>query len=848
LSEKFKENNGLGEKPGEFAQSPFMVVPAVRDYHSSMLGTIQKSFGSIARLKVLEVHDALRALRYEISPKTTPINWAPSLLGDKVKNKLVKESENKGDLSHVMNVDIAFQLFSESPTASERDQSMVEMGGLYHAPIIADSGPSDPRPFTKLFTDIDGDCPWRVCITLETGHANIVNYIQNKHTYSSYLKLFNSGNSMIRDAAAEWLDMAQSGQSTFISMKVSLCTWAETISLARRRKQIITQALQNWGDIDVVDERADSIEAWCTTLPGFVSKKLGVAFPMLLEEAIGMTPLTRPEAPWGIGSFLARTTDGKAFPISPGSELQNAWNKYIFGPPGFSKSVTLGAFSNALLMAPGAQDLPLIGVLDIGPSSESWLEFVSSTLPKDQKHRILSTRIEMTSKFAKNPFDLILGNRTPLPIDREYLINIMEALLTPAGSSEPIQRLSEIIGALVDAMYRYVDDDHNPNHYEEGVSKIVDDALDKHGIYCDENATWYQVVDALGEKEEWRAATLANRHAVPTLVEATMVLSNDIELRDTYGSSMYNSNETMFEFINGMIVSAIKEYPVLSHPTVFDIGETRLFSLDLQSVVRSGSSSANKQTAIMYLFGMNMVCGDFFRNIEETIPLVNPKFRSYHYKRLKAIEDVPRLAVFDEFHQTNGPKVEPVRRMVTTYLRVGRKNNVHTTLVSQNCDDISSEMSPLLNEVIILSPGGDEAEKAKIIDRFKPSPDARTAMAKYCHGPVPGEGSSMLYIGKMKGRKDIEQIITLTLSSQEIWALSTTDEDRKLRKFMTQKVGFKEALIMLAEFFPKGSAKGFITGKSIEMNGDSYEDEMEVPDSIIEAVALEVIRETKHLI
>ncbi len=45
-----------------------------------------------------------------------------------------------------------------------------------------------------------------------------------------------------------------------------------------------------------------------------------------------------------------------------------------------------------------------------------------------------------------------------------------------------------------------------------------------------------------------------------------------------------------------MISSAVREYPIISQVTRFDLGEARVVALDLDEVARSGGDAANRQT------------------------------------------------------------------------------------------------------------------------------------------------------------------------------------------------------------------------------------------------------------
>jgi intracellular multiplication protein IcmB len=76
----------------------------------------------------------------------------------------------------------------------------------------------------------------------------------------------------------------------------------------------------------------------------------------------------------------------------------------------------------------------------------------------------------------------------------------------------------------------------------------------------------------------------------------------------------------------------------------------------------------------------------------------------------------------------------------------------------------------------------------------------------------------MLYLANIKGGKNIEQVLRLTLGPLERWAYSTTHEDVRLRSRIADAVGLNKSLQILAEEFPGGDAKNYITAKSAGLN------------------------------
>lgn len=807
----------LGIKPGEFAQSPFYAIPALRETHAGIVSAIQNALSEICQFSLLNAHEAVRALKMEIDMGMTADNWMPSLIGDKLSPRMIKESKYKTDISHLLNPDISFQLFNSQPEISKKDSSVVNMGGVYYCPLMVDIPPQESQGFMELFGNIADDIPWRWTFTIETGHDQVLGKIGNKLSFASFLALTSGKNKLIKSAAEDLLQMARNGES-MVMCQMNICTWSDDYKLARRRKQVLAQAIQNWGHIDVIEESGDAIEAWANTLPGMSGHQISNKWPLPLVDAMSMTPFMRPTSPWKNGSILFRTIDNKLFPSWPGSSLQSSWTDLIFAPPGFGKSFYLSASNMGLITAPGNKKLPRIAIIDIGFSSASFVNMVRAALPEEDRHLAQSYKLEMTPEYAINPFDTILCMRHPLSIDREFLVNFLTLVLTPAGSKDSIPRLSEIVASLIDAMYEYFSDDNNPNYYEPGVDLKVDKAIREHDIRVNDETTWWSLTDRLFDLGLYVIASLAQRHAVPTLNDATSVLTNNNSIRDVFGEAMY-LGENLLKFINSMIVSATKDYIILSQPSAFDVGNARVVSMDLSSVAKSGSDQADKKTGIMYMLARHVMCKDFYRN-SDTLNEIDQKYRSYHAKLIEDDAMVPKKICMDEFHRTRS--CQPVRDQAVVDIREGRKFDVHIALLSQMVDDFDDAMIELSTNIYILSKGISEDTVDKIVKKFGPSPDAIRGLRMHVTGPTK-EGSSMLYMGSLKGGTGIEQIIRLTLGPVEVWAYSTTHEDVILRRILTDDIGLNNALRILSTEFPGGSAKDYIQARSFK--GDTDDDE-----------------------
>jgi intracellular multiplication protein IcmB len=787
-------------KAGEHGQSPFFAIEDLKETHIGLVSMLEGLMAGLVNSRRLDVHSALRAIRFEINPHVTDTNWMPNLLGDKIPVRGTKESPSTYDISHLMNPDIAYQLFNQAPSITQEDNSVLRIGSSFIAPLIVDIPPKAPTPFKELFNSIPRDTPWRISITITSGHNLALSKIGTKNTIASILSFTSGVNKLIKAAADELVAIASSGE-TLVMSNIEVCTWGDSLKNVSKNKQVLMRAMQNWGSLELIEESGDPIEAWCNTIPGLSAKRISNACPVPLIDVLSMLPLTRPASYWDKAAMLFRTVDHKLYGFTPGSGKQAAWVDLYFAPPGYGKSFLLAAANMAYLTMPGLPILPRLSVIDIGFSSSAFIEFVKSCLPEKDKHLAQAYKLKMTSDFAINVFDTPLGCRKPLAIDREFLVNFISLVLTPAGNNGGIERLPEVVGILIDSMYAYFSSEKGANPYDDGVSDEVDAALDAHMYHKKNNDTWWDVVDFLFSKEDYSSAIKAQKYAVPTLSDATTVLTNDTSIRDIFGKD----GSGIIDFINSMIISAIKEYPILSQPTVFDIGDARIIAMDLSEVAKSGNAQADKKTGLMYLLGKYATCRDFYRD-EDTLMEIPGDYKEYHSKIIERDKLAPKKIAMDEFHRT--APCPQVRNQANVDIREGRKFDTHVALLSQRLDDFDDEAIDLANNVFILSKGTETTIK-KIKEKFNPSDDAIAGLKQWANGPTK-DGSSMLYIGNMKGLPDVEQIICLTLGPSEMWAYSTTHQDVNLRKKMSSKIGLSNTLAILSKEFPGGTAKDYI--------------------------------------
>jgi intracellular multiplication protein IcmB len=445
----------------------------------------------------------------------------------------------------------------------------------------------------------------------------------------------------------------------------------------------------------------------------------------------------------------------------------------------------------------------------------------------------------MTPQFSINPFDTQLGARFPTPQERGFLVNFMSLLCTPVGMSKPYDGVSDMCGMIIDELYKQKSDKYEPALYAPGLYPEIDVILqDLEGFVVDEKTSWWEVTDALYHAGEVHYAYLAQRLAVPLLSDSVQIARTNV-IADLYGSMTAPTGEKLVAAFGRMVSAAVREYPILSRITAFDLGEARVVSLDLDEVAKSGGETADRQTAIMYMIARFILAKDYYLS-QDNLNDIPQDYHGFHKERIREIREDAKRIVFDEFHRTS--KAQAVRNQVLMDMREGRKWKVQVCLLSQALDDFDKVMVEFGTSVFILDAGPKTAIE-KSAQTFGLSDTDKLALSTRVHGPGPGGSTMLVQFATKHGI--YTQLYTLTLGPIELWAFNTTAEDAFIRNELYQRIGPKITRQILAKMFPSGSAAPVVAKRLEERKGSSkgglISDPEEEKGSILEEMVKEIL-------
>ncbi|MBI5448088.1 MAG: type IV secretion protein IcmB [Gammaproteobacteria bacterium] len=795
-----------------FSRTQFLMaaIPDLRNAHDSF---VRATLNDLKRLtldvRLLEVHEALYEVRMTVDPDFTDKTWTPILPGDKITPQDFQHYT--GEVSDLLWPDLSHQLMPRD--AENVDLRTTRIGDKIYSTSFIDLFPKDIKSFVTLFNrTLAANIPWRISFLIESGGLTA---LRLKATIASILSFTSAQNRLISDSAKLLDYIHVNTDDAVVRLQVAAVTWAPEgkIPLLRVRASELAKALEGWGNCDVSEVCGDAFGGVVSTMLAVSTSSVATASVSRLSDVTYMLPVTRPASPWQQGAVLFRSPDGKPWPFQPGSSVQTTWIDLIYARPGSGKSVLSNAVNLAVCLSGGIQRLPRISVIDIGPSSSGLISLLKEALPDHQKHMAAYHRLQMTQEYSINPFDTQLGVRRPMPQERAFLVNFITLLATPLGSARPYDGVPDLAGMVVDMLYKKLADDGNPYLYTPNVEPLIDGILDEMSFVKDQKTTWWEVTDALFAAGFIHEAMLAQRFAMPLIADAASIC-RDQAVEDLYGKIVVPTGESLINAFARMISSAVREYPILARVTHFDLGESRIVSLDLDEVAKSGGEAADRQTAVMYMLARYTLAKDFYLSLENVKDMPE-QYQDYHGVRIREIREDPKRIIYDEFHRT--AKAQSVRDQVIIDMREGRKWNVQVALISQSLDDFDSNMIEFATSVYIMDAGPTQTiEKAAKI--FGLSETAQYALKTRVHGPTE-EGS--IFLAQFSTKSGLNtQLLMSTLGPVELWSFSTTVEDATVRNELYKRIGPKDARRVLAALFPSGSVKKLVERRLEALKSD----------------------------
>lgn len=836
-------------------QDVFRMSETVASRHNAFVNAfVHGASSSRLKMTVLPGHQALRAIHQTIYPDKLGDNWQPRVpeaddlhmdrgtRKGEVRRSQWHRPDAQDPLSYLLWPRIDGQLFNQSAEMETGD--IVRIGNNYFATVDMTAGPQRLHRFPALIRSMrvgNREFPWRMSFTIEgegLKHFSLKKLLAKITSFSAKA----NNTALVRELTD--LEEMAAHDTSIVRIRVCFATWSPVSAGLRQieqRSNALQRAVEGWGFCQVSPSPGDPLGGVLGSVPGLDIAPTAPAGAAPLSDVISLMPWQRDASPFNSG-VLFRTPDGRPFPYQMGSSLQDGFVDIIYAVPGKGKSVLLNTTNLAFCLSAsatqgsGGSQLPLVRILDIGPSSQGLISLLTNSLPAARRHEAVYRELRMHKNDAINPFDTPLGCRKPLEMDRTFLKNFLTVLGTPDGQDKPPEFLSDLLGVMIDEVYKKFSDREkrgsNPRIYTDG-DPVIEEAIRKHGLSRPE--TWWGLVDTfMFEVRDMHLASLAQRHAVPRLEDLMSLDSRAVN--DIYGNAG-SGRQSLVETFKMMVATAVREYPILAYPTRFDISNARVVSLNIQAVTYSGGGAAGrKRIGLMYMLGRFILTSTFYHN-EQIITEFDERYRDYHIERIKRLRETPKRVVFDEFHRTSS--AQSVREQIEEDMREGRKWEVQIALASQLLGDFSDNMLSLATGMWLL--GVENADDLRDAVRlFALSPAAESALRYEVKGPrKDGSGSPFLCLLSLKSGRE-EHLLMNTLSPQMAWAFSTTAQDVGLRNRLYARLAADQALKRLAARYPNGSAKSDIENRN-NAKAELGETGEDTENGVIDEIAAELL-------
>lgn len=737
----------------------------------------------------------------------TPPDWAPKPAG------LVRYPQAKAvadnDISSLLTQTLDRQIMTSAATATT-DLRTVDFGGRAWAVMQLTEMPQNLVSFQALKRNIAGadrrrdKMPYRIAFHIEGG-AKIPPVRRFMTTIGG---LFSDMNKRIKTSFDGVEELRRADTATIVNFRIYATTWVEPYeprSVLEERRSRLVRALNSWQSPVVVDSATDPIRLLVETAPG-VTAVARTSRPFLAPaNEVSYTFPFHSDAPAEReGETIFLTADGKPFPFKAHSPMQNSWFSLIFAPPGSGKSVLMNSMNLDFAAYYASALLPFIGMIDIGESSQGFIETLRAGLPSDMRNQVtfLKMRNEQTARdHFVNPFDVGLYRRAPLKREQNTVENFLKGLV---GFNEEAG-LDALIETVVSELYvRYSDlsVSGHPKHYEPDQDKTIDAALPGVGIQNHDNLTWWAIVDGFGRTGRHDLAERAQRYAMPVLTDVIAQLSS-AEMSKRYGEDLCRRVRTQIE-------SANNAFPCFANPTSLDIGQARIVSIDLDPVIiRTPNTEADtRSNMLFFLMARELFVKKVSGNMEELqmmqVPDDNERrgfIMAYWRQRYREIEQIRKRFCFDEFHVTGSSAI--MSKQIDQDVRQGRKWGFEIILASQRLSDFEKYVDLASNIFVLKSDS--EQDRQNMQDVLGISEAAMEQVRYNVKGPLPGQGATFLLGRKIAGQ-DSWLLARNRIGPARIWALTTTLEDRTVRKALYALTGdVSEALAILAKRFPTGT-------------------------------------------
>ena len=776
--------------------------------HKSMVDNLVKDLsmeinagGTYLLANVMPVKEAANMVRRVFDHSDFPSTWTPRFLGDK-KAMPASAIKRSTDEAGVMPVALARQMIPASFQENFGAFEYARQGSNLSASVVVEVLPEDgSEPFNKLMDKLGRTIPLAY---MQDVLPNGLDFRKADQFFGSFMAATSDFNKGIKRGWDELKEIEKRG-GYVAATRMILTTWAKTEEKLQFQLEFLRSSIESWGSTVCTNETGEPAMTAIATAAGFARGGVASYLPSPVEEITRMSPVVRAASIWKTGQLIASTLEGRPYPIALGSNLQTSWATVGFAPTGSGKSFFMNLLNSGLLMAPGAQDVPYVTIVDVGPSSKLIMDLYRSMLPASKRDQVVSIRIKNSPEYTVNPFDTFPGLDQCTEQDRDFITAVL-GTIAPGLGAESDKFFQKLIAAAYEKFSR-ASADAKP--WQNAMDPEVGALYQRLGHEVIEGRTRvWDVVDTLFKEGHTVMAERAQRYAMPILKDLSKVAQQaDITLM--YGNALAaNGVEKLIDvFLRNLSAASTGTYTLLSSYTQANLGSARAISIDLEEVVGSTTSEeGRRRSALMFLFARRLGARNYFARWDEVAPLCPDLYRKYLKDRVEKMWEQMKYLEYDEIHYASG--AESFQMLLQQDLRVGRKFNLVTMMMSQLVSDFPEAIMANATNFYVFGMG-DGSMASQVQAAFKLSDAEMQAINTHCRRP----GTLFARFATTEGV--LAQVLKTTASPLDKWAFTTNAADAPVRAALALRLGgtddsYWQALTLLAKMLPSGTAKPMI--------------------------------------
>jgi intracellular multiplication protein IcmB len=793
----------------QMTQTPAITPSLMLSRHAAALSLIEdkvggESSGVQVMIDRLSCHEAVSVMNRFLRADPLANAWRPRLIGDP--SPALVGDKKRPELAFPMS--IARQVITESLHEIFGNAEIVKRGKHFYATLVMEICPQEnPLPrFSDLASAIGRTIPLQCNLEMA---PNGLEFNKIEGALISFVGAAGEHNKSVKRAYDELRQLKAAGVP-IVALRAVFTTWGDSQDKVVDNLSFLKSSLEGWGNSVVSNETGSPSTAFLSSAPAFSASVPAPSLAGPLNEIARLMPLFRPSSIWGAGQLTLFTREGRPYPIQLGSSAQNFWGTLVFAPTGSGKSFLMNLLNSGVLFSPGALELPMMTIVDKGPSALGMVRLAKAVLPKHLSGQVVYLRPTPTDmRFRVNPFDTQLGCDKPLDADKDFLSALLGGIAPNLGPEG-----GKLIGLIIGVMYEYFSRlSPSAKRWQWSIDDEISNSLSQIGIEFSEEKpprVW-EIVDALFRVGRIEDAQRVQFHAVPTMSDLTSVL-HDKRITDIYGTAPTPTGESMISVLQRNVISASNDYQIFFGTTVHT-QEARVTVVDIEGMASAATSEEGRRRfGLMMLFARRLGAKNFFLHEDDVAQVSPAAYLDYHMKRAKRLREQLKFLEYDEIHNARG--IPEVQQLLQKDAREGRKYNVVGLLSSQDLADFPEDLVKNSFNFFILGCGN--AAAAKELQRtFELSDSEVNVITQECTAP------GRLFGMFRTNRGMLSQLLHTKPSPLEIWAFSTSAADTAVRDTLYQRLGVRNTLTFLAEAFPTGSARAFIDQMKMGMSDEA---------------------------